>query len=552
MGVDAFARPRNIWRMKSPLSLVALALALPLAAFPLAAQSNAIPGTDISIYDVGSPGVYGRTGLPYPNGVAGIAIGHSMGNCGTVHIPWQGNVGGQMVDNHVRIAFVLARESGGRMVQISGKSFLKHSRIAFNFSGSSPCGPCQSGPSNHFRIGCYDIYSYGFNGSQFNLGPSTEINPWLGTWNPVGSYFDIGDPSQAGYPAAADAVQSLNTSGFSVTKNRMEVPEQELIVPGTFYGQNQVSIKGEPVANRDNNQVSRPVSITWSGSAWSISVQGSSQFGSVLTNWTGATTSMGGNGNDDGRFLVAVKVTGPSNGMWHYEYAVQNVDNDRGGASLRIPVCSTARVENVGFRDIDRDPLNEWAINRQGGELQFLASANNPLDWNTFYNFYFDSDAAPAVGDVSIDQARLGPGALFVDVTTTVPGLLGTEFLGAGCGSSPSIEANGLPTSPNPAYGIGIAGSGANFAVVAIAQAPANMPLAGGCTLWLDNSQLIVSDLVQLNAAGTLTYALPTPAGLPPVDLSVQVAELFAGGPFFGLGSLSNGLRVRAAGVGCP
>lgn len=527
-------------------------MALPIASVSLAAQSNAIPGTDISVYEVGNPAVYGRTGAPYPNGTAGIVIGHSMANCGTVHIPWQGNVGGQMVDNHVRIAFLLARESDGRMVQISGKSFLKHSRVAFNFSGSSPCGPCQFGPSNHFRIGCYDIYSAGFNGSQSNLGPSTEINPWLGTWDPVGSYFDIGDPGQAGYPAAADAVQSLSTSGFGPVKNRMEVPEQELIVPGTFYGQNQVSIKGEPVANRGNNQVSRPVNISWNGSSWSISLLSGTQTGSVLTRWTGAATSMGGNGSDDGRFLVAVKVTGPTNGMWHYEYAVQNIDNDRGGASLRIPMCATARVENIGFRDIDQNPLNEWAINRQGGELQFLASANNPLDWNTFYNFYFDSDAAPVGGDVSIDQARLGPGALSVAVATTVPGQLGAEFLGAGCGGSPTIEANGLPQSPNPSFGIDIAGGATNFAVVAFSHAPANVSLGGGCTLLIDYSQLIVSDLVQLGAAGTFAYGLPIPAGLPPVDVSVQVAELFTGGPFLSVGGLSNGLRIRAASTGCP
>lgn len=532
--------------MKSLVSLASVLLALPLAA-----QSNAIPGTDISAYEVGSPNSYGREGAPYPNGTAGMVIGHSMSNCGTVHIPWQGNQGGVMVDNHVRIAFMLAREGDGRIVQISGKSHLKHSRIAFNFSGAAPCFPCQSGPSNHFRIGCYDIYSAGFNGSQFNLGPSTEINPWLGTWNPVGSYFDIGDPGQAGYPLAADAVQSLSTSGFGSVKNRMEVPEQELVKQGNFYGQNQVSIKAEPVANRANNQVSRGMGLSWNGNSWNMTLTGSSQQGSVLTRWPGATLNYGGNGSDDGRFLVAVKVTGPTNGMWHYEYAVQNVDNDRGGASFRIPVCANARVDNIGFRDIDQNPLNEWTATRQGGELQYLASANNPLDWNTFYNFYFDSDAAPITGDVTLDQARLGPGALSLDVATTVPGLLGTEYLGAGCGGSTSIEANGVPSSPNPAYGIDIAGGSSNFVVVAFAAATANVPIGGGCNLLIDNTQLIVSDFLQLSAAGTHSYSVPIPAGLAPIDLGVQVAEFFPGGPFLGFGGLSNGLMIRAAGTGC-
>ncbi|MFT4514798.1 MAG: hypothetical protein ACI91B_003511 [Planctomycetota bacterium] len=137
--------------MKAVLSLASVALALPLVA-----QSNAIPGTDISVYGVGFPNAYGREGAAYPNGTASMVIGHSMSNCGSVHIPWQGSQGSQgslMIDNHVRVAFMLAREGDGRIVQISGKSHLKHSRTAFNFSGAAPCFPCQSGPSNHFRIG---------------------------------------------------------------------------------------------------------------------------------------------------------------------------------------------------------------------------------------------------------------------------------------------------------------------------------------------------------------------------------------------------------------
>lgn len=534
--------------MKSMHSLLFLGLALPLAA-----QANAVPGTDIRVYNVGSPTVFGREGAPYPNGTAGVVIGHSMSNCGSVHIPWDGVVSGQMEDRSVHIAFVLARESDGRMVQISGKSYMKHSRVAYNFSGSPPCFPCQSGPSNHFRIGCYDIYSAGFNGSQSNLGPTTELNPWLGTWDPVGSYFDIGDPGQAGYPAPADSQQSLSTSGFGPVKNRMEVPEQEMIVPGTFYGQNQVSVKGEPVGERGDNQVSREASFNWSGSSWSMSLHGSSKIGSVLDQWTGATTSMGGNGNDDGRFLVAVKVTGPVDGMWHYEYAVQNVDNDRGGASLRIPVCPTARVENIGFRDIDQDSLNEWTINRQGGDLEFLASANNPLDWNTFYNFYFDSDAAPVSADVEIDQARLGPGALSVSVGTTVPGFLGTEYLGAGCGTpAATLAANGAPNSPNASYAIDMTGGPSNYAVLGFASANANVVLGSGCELLIDFNQLIVAELVQYDAAGTFTYPVPIPPALTPLDLSVQAAQFFPSGPFLGLGGLSNGLKIRAAGAGCP
>lgn len=527
--------------------------ALGLILGSLAAQSNAIPGTDINVFGVDSPSYYGRVGSAHPTGTAGFAIGHSMANCGTVHIPWSGFSSGLLIDNHVKIAFLLARESNGRMVQISGKSFCKHSRTAFNFSGGGPCAPCQTGPAAHFRIGCYDVYSAGFNSNWGILGPTTEIDPWLGTWNPLGSYFDVGDPAQANYPQPADRSQSLVTTGFTQVKNRLAVDERDLVVPGsTFYGQNQVVIIGEPVANRGNNLVSRGMNFTWNGSNWGVSMTGGAVHGSVLTRWSGASWDLAGNGTDDGRFLVAVKVTGPVDGMWHYEYAVHNLDNHRGGASLRIPLCDEARIANLGFHDIDDNPLNEWTTSRGGGELRFQAGIDNPLDWNTFYNFYFDSDAAPIPGDVLVDEARIGPGALSVAIPSTVPGLLGTQYLGAGCGApAPRLEANGVPSSPNPGYGMELTGTPNAPVLLAFAGQVASVPL-GACTVWLDEPSLVVAILVGNDAAGKFAFTLPIPAGLLPTDLAVQAFELDVPGFPASLVAASNGLLIRAASTGCP
>jgi hypothetical protein len=69
------------------------------------------------------------------------------------------------------------------------------------------------------------------------------------------------------------------------------------------------------VAARDNNTTNRQVAITASAAPGYAITSGASMNGSVLTRWQGAHTNTGGNGNDDGRFLVAVKVTGPTAGM---------------------------------------------------------------------------------------------------------------------------------------------------------------------------------------------------------------------------------------------
>jgi len=539
--------------MNSLRSALLLAVLVP----PLFAQQNAVPGTDINLYDVGSSTIYGRRGAAYPGGEVGIGFGHSFCNAGTVHVPWATSptTSGQMTDVHFKIAFLLARESNGRMVQVStAGSYVKHSRVTYNL-GSSNCGTCQTGPASTFRIGCFDAYSTGFNGDRFNLGPSTEINPWLGSWNPVGSYFDRGDPIVAG-AAATDGTQSLTfsqVSAFDAVKNRVTVPESELSQPGTFYGQVHQVCEGEPVANRGNNLLSDQLTFTWNGSAWSTSNIGNPAAGSVLTRWAGATSNLGGNGLDDGRFQVAVKVTGPVGGFWHYEYAVHNIDNHRGGASLRIPVCPTARVSNFGFKDIDSDPLNQWTMSRTGGEVAILAAANNPLDWNCIYNVWFDSDAAPVAGIVSIDQARIGAGALTVDVAAQVPGLLGTESLGDGCGTPvPAAYANGLPTSPNPTYAIQFQVAPSALVVAAFGLGGANVPLGGGCTLFLDEPQIVFFAPAVADGLGVAQHSLPLAPGMSPIDFFCQGFEIVANGPFLGSFAASNGLKIRVGGVACP
>ena len=530
-----------------PLSLLSLLLAAPLCA-----QTGAVPGLDVRLYDTGAPAVFGRRGAAYPAGEVSMGIGHSHCNAGTVHIPWIGTVSGVMVDTYPRIAYLLTRDSGGRFVQVSSKAHMKHSRTAFNFT-NGPCGPCQTGPANTFRIGCYDVYGAGLNGAQGMLGPTDEVDPWLGTWNPIGSYFDRGDPAVGG-AAATDGVYSLSTAGWDVFKNRLIVREAELAVPGAvFYGQAHCSVKNEPGNSRDNNMASRVMTFTWNGTSW-VGAQTAvpAVLGSVLNRWSGAAISSARNGNDDGHFVVGVKVTGPVNGMWHYEYAVHNQDNRRGGASFRLPICPTARVANAGFRDIDGDALNNWTFNNSGSELAWLAPAGNSHDWNTIFNVWFDSDAAPTGGAMTIDQARIGAGALSVSVPTSVPGLLGTEYLGAGCGApAPTLFANGVPSSPNPAYALQAQIAGNAFGVLAFASATASAPLGGSCTQFVDGGALLTTVVLQANGAGLATWSLPVPPAMVATDIAAQLFEL-GNGPILGFLAASNGVRIRAAGVGCP
>ncbi|MBL8756784.1 MAG: hypothetical protein JNK15_26035 [Planctomycetes bacterium] len=518
-----------------------------------AAQANAVPGTDVNLYDVSASTIYGRRGGAYPTGEVGIGFGHAFCNGGTVHVPWATSptTGGPMTDVHFKIAFLLARESNGRIVQVSTpESFVKHSRVTYNL-GSSQCGTCQAGPASTFRMGCYDAYSTGFNGNRFNLGPPNEIDPWTGSWNPVGSYFDRGDPAVVG-AAATDGVQSLTstqTNAFDVVKNRVVVPESELSQPGVYFGQVQLVCEGEPVANRSNNLLSDQINFTWNGTAWSTSNVGGPVAGSVLNRWAGSTRNLGGNGTDDGRFLVACKVTGPVDGVYHYEYAVHNIDNARGGASFKLPLHPDAQLTAVGFRDNNGNALDDWSWSRTGGELAFLASGTNSLDWNTLYNFWFDATVAPTSGSVTIDQARVGAGALSVAVANDVPNgapSATVASLGSGCfglglsatrpvlGTTAQITTSGIP-----------AGTTLGVTVLSFTPAPAPIDLSAigmpTCFAYVVGG----TNELWLNPVGTAQVPLVVPNAASLNGLLVGAQSVSASPPLTPLGFIaSNGVLM--------
>ena len=525
-------------------------LALLALAPGLLAQQNRVQGLDGNLFLVSRLTYQGHRGSAFPNGESAFAMQNDMCNLGTVNIPWQA----AMQPDHPKFGFMLCREADGRFVQVSDRSHVKHAFLSIN--SSSFCGTCVNPGTNALMgVHCSDTYDVVNNNDRYYLGPADELDPWLGTWNPVGSYFDRGDPD-VGFPANQDGNRSLTrtqANAMDAVRNRVIVKDADLSVPGTYYYCIHLLHQGEPVENRTNNLASRPFTASWGGSSWSVNwnIQNQQQ-GTWLQWWSGATYDLAGNGLDDGRFAVGVKVSGPTNGLWHYEYAVHNIDNSRGGATFRVPLCSSARVFAAGFKDIDGDPLDDWSSSVQGGELVFAAPANNPLNWNEIFNFWFDSDAAPVTGQVHLDEARLGAGALDVAVNSTVPMSTPNVWLGAGCGApAPELRGNGIASSPSAAYALDLTGAPNSFTLLLYSWLDAQVPLPGGCTQFLDGSLMGTFGSGVTNAQGDLHLLLPIPAGLPPTPLAFQAAQLQPGGPLLSMLALSNGLLVRVGMNGC-
>ena len=519
-----------------------------LLAASLAAQSNAIAGLDGKLYAIGNPTVWGRRGAAHPNGEIGFSASNTMCNPGQVLIPWYA----VPQTDHPKFGFLVTRMQNDRMVQISDRSYCKHAFLSLN-TNDGVCLPCvDPGTGSVMGLGCSDVYSAGNNADRNYLGPPDEINPWLGTWNMVGSYFDRGDPAVAS-PANSDGARSPLVMAGDLVKNRVTIREADLVAGASYFYQIHLLHEGEAVAVRGDNIMTRGVSFAWSGTNWSATNVGDAVSGSVLTQWPGASISTAGNGNDDGRVAVAAKVMGPNNGFWRYEYAIHNVDNHRGVASFRIPVCASARVRNMGFRDIDQDALNQWTITRNGGELVFTAPGNNPLNWNSLFNFWFECDAAPVSGTTTLDQARVGPGALSISVATQTPGNLPSVWIGAGCGTpTASLEASGLALIPNPLFRLIVLAPPATGAVVFLSPNAATTPLGAGCTAFLDPTTMVDLGFLVTNIGGFGTLSLPIPAGLFPGDVTFQAATLApSAGALLGDFNLTNGITVRVGGTGC-
>jgi hypothetical protein len=560
--------------MQQPTLVLALAA---VVCGDLMAQSNsrntgAMPaiqnGYNGALSSISSAQVQGRRGAAYPNGEMALAFQNNLYNPGSVPVEWRSSTTNPMSIDHPMFGFLVAREIGGRLVQISDWSYCKHAFVSTN-SGAG----CQSPPNGGAQLGvnCSDIYSSSNNGSRTYLGPPWEINPFTGVWTSVGSYFDIGDPAQAGYPAPADNVRSINTSvaGSDSVKNRVIIKETDIQggVTSGLYFQIHVISQGEPIENRTNtgsytnigNTMLRPFTLTWNGTSWTGTATGSATFGTVLSGWTGATITTGQNGGGawnntfDGRFQIAVKVTGPVNGFWHYEYAVMNIDNAGGSMAFRLPVCPTARVQNIGFRDIDGNPLNDWTSSVSGGEIVWSAPGGNSQRWNQLFNFWFDSDTAPAAGNATIDQATLQPGAaLSLTVPTQVPTLQTAIYLGDGCGTpSMTIAPNSVASVGNNAWGLAVQSAPSTPFVIVFSLPSPSFFITPGCEVFLN---VLANGTVGngiTDGSGQGFVALPVNPAWAPVDANFQAASLIASPPVLGLFGLSNGLQVRFGGLGC-
>ncbi len=425
-------------------------------------------------YDSSSAGIsfYGVSG-----GISSYAIGSDSCNIGNAPAIWTTSRAGYASSNdfgaqnnqHPVIGGAVYRLYQGRIEQI-GMSWLKH--------GFCAADSCTSGNSSGGLTGCRNIggnaagqtacvtdlgnthpscamlgygratdtYSSGLNGTQGDLGPRSEVQPWTGVFN---------------YPWI------LNGANTTCLNKRLLVRNADLdpanyprynastLPSGAQYFAEVVYIQPDewPTERYDNYSYRRLVVGSTISNSTASGCTGA-YFPLSFTSGTGnltvalhpaidawksfdpTVTSVAADSPNDGRFSISAKATDLGNGTWQYEYAVFNMNSDRACNSFSVPKSAAAglAISQMGFHQPEyhsgepysqtpwSGSLTSTAIGWTGGD--WATSQNgNAIRWSTLYNFRFVANQPPkntALVRLGLFKPGVQPGdANFIDV----PGL---------------------------------------------------------------------------------------------------------------------------------
>ena len=382
-------------------------------------QPGTTPGPDVIVGDLNGLAQFGSASGTQ----VGLAVGTDSCNAGVVNLNWFALPS----NDHPVIPQNLYRMSGGatndqRFEQI-GQSHVKH---AFTALTQNLCGfGCNGVGGSQLGSGCSDPYSASLNSGP-NLGSRAWINPFTGEY-PRG---DSATPpnNHAGHSHQGPShriLTEINDLNTSLNPGATYYAEGQYVTPHEF-----VWCQGHPGECNMNNNVSyRRYNVSGTASPFSFAAVGSTvRMQPAIAAWTGATRVEVRPTASDGVAIVGYKVTNPSPGVWHYEYAIYNQNLDRGIQSFTIPKHSGVTLSNVGFHAPPQHPA--WAADGTVGSLgfsgapwaqqdtgtqvswsseTFALNANaNAIRWGTMYNIRFDSNRPPVNGFATIGFFKTG------------------------------------------------------------------------------------------------------------------------------------------------
>lgn len=410
-----------------------------------------------------------------------FSVGTTSCNVGDTRAQWYAST-----PAHPVIAQNMYRYEPHRFEQI-GMSWLKHGFFAIS---GNLCGECMDVPGKEcvdtrepcdsnadcapdiecfdFRgkelgVGCSDPYNAGLNGMQSNLGPRSDVNPFTGVFPWPFRFFEspfTGTVIERRIQVLHDDLDPVTHSGA------------QYFVEGHY-----VSADDAQAGNGTNNVSFRPIFVDLQDvEFYRIAVFGTTRTElPAIRAWREIDDSVVETiveVPNEGRFVLSAKAWLLNNGLWRYEYALQNINSDRACGSFSIPLPLGAALERIGFHDVDyhSDEIfdtTDWFPTVLDDQIIWATTPHifdvnaNALRWGTLYNFRFDTNIAPEPTTITIglfkpgtplavDVASIGPSAGFVDcnnndvtdvcdIDCSVPGCEQP------CGTVPDCNNNRIP-----------------------------------------------------------------------------------------------------------
>jgi hypothetical protein len=271
----------------------------------------------------------------------------------------------------------------------------------FALSENFCCPTCQATDGTSLGVGCSDPYTASGNGQQSLLGPRYVVNPFTGSFP---------------YPT------TTHPTGGNNGRIQVEIADLETSSPtGTrFFGSAQYIASDDATSGHGENNASyREITVTGSGIAWNFGFTGTTQHESpAIDAWAACESGVMTQHvrvPNEGLLILGSNATDLGGGLYHYEYALYNMNSDLAVRSFTIPIPESVTISNVGFHDVahrggdgvggvDQDGT-DWAATQAGGLLTWSTDAfstnpnANAIRWGTTYNFRFDADAIPT-GDI--------------------------------------------------------------------------------------------------------------------------------------------------------
>jgi hypothetical protein len=391
-----------------------------LPALGAGSEAGTVPGPDVIVGDLNGLAQFGtQSGTQ-----VGLAVGTDSCNAGVVDLNWFALPS----NDHPVIPQNLYRMSGGatndeRFEQV-GQSHVKH---AFTALTQNICGfGCNGVGGTHLGSGCSDPYV-----ASLNSGPALGSRAWI---NPFTGDFPRGDSptppnnhaSHTHLGPSHRILTEVNDLNTALNPGASYYAEGQYVTPHEY-----VWCQAHPGECNMNNNVSyRRYAVTGTASPFTFSpVAGTVRMQPAVAAWTGAKlVEVRPASATDGVAMVAYKVTNPSPGVWHYEYAIYNQNLDRGIQSFTIPKHVGVILSNVGFHAPPQHPgwaadgtvgntgysSTPWAQTEGGGVVTWSSEtfAQNPnanaIRWGTLYNIRFDANQPPMNAAATIGYFQTG------------------------------------------------------------------------------------------------------------------------------------------------